>query len=67
MCVRYGVYGGVIMYWVKIRLDNGNEVHFTEQSILRAAARVEDYREHMLWCDIQLIKEEGKDGDQESS
>lgn len=49
-------------YWVKIRLDNGSEVHFTESSILRAAARVEDYREHMVWCDIQQIKEEGEDG-----
>jgi hypothetical protein len=50
------------MYWVKIRLDNGSEVHYTESSILRAAARVEDYREHMVFCDIQLIKEEGEDG-----
>jgi hypothetical protein len=55
------------MYWVKIRLDNGSEVHYTESPILRAAARVEEYREHMVFCDIQLIKEEGKDGDQESS
>lgn len=49
------------MYWVKIRLDNGSEVCFPEQSILRAAARVEDYREHMVFCDIRLIREEGED------
>jgi len=50
------------MYLVKIRLDNGSEVQYSESSILRAAARVEDYREHMVFCDIQLIKEDGKDG-----
>lgn len=55
------------MYRVTIRLDDGRDVYYTETSIIRAAARVEEYHENMLWCDIQQIREEGKDGDQKSS
>ena len=55
------------MYRVTIRLEDGRDVYYTETSIIRAAARVEEYHEKMLWCDIQQIREEGKDGDQKSS
>jgi hypothetical protein len=55
------------MYLVTIQFEHGCKLEFVETTILRAAARVEGYREHMMFCDIQLIKEDGKDGDQESS
>lgn len=45
------------MYKVTIRLENGNEVQFVEQSILRAAVRVEEYHDNMLFCDIQQMEE----------
>lgn len=47
------------MYRVTIRLEDGREVYYTETSILRAAARVEEYHEKMLFCDIQQIREDG--------
>lgn len=50
------------MYRVTIRLDDGRDVYYTETSIIRAAARVEEYHEKMLWCDIQQIREEGDNG-----
>lgn len=45
------------MYQVTIRLDDGRDVYYTETSILRAAARVEEYHDKMVWCDIQQMKE----------
>lgn len=45
------------MYRVTIRLDDGRDVYYTETSIIRAAARVEEYHDNMLWCDIQQVKE----------
>lgn len=47
------------MYRVTIQLEHGCKVEFVETSILRAAVRVENYREHMVSCDIQQIEEEG--------
>lgn len=47
------------MYRVTIQLEHGCKVEFVESSILRAAARVENYREHMVSCDIQQIEEGG--------
>lgn len=44
------------MYRVTIQLEHGCKVELVEPSILRAAARVEDYREHMVFCDIQRIE-----------
>lgn len=56
------------MYRVTIQLEHGCKVEFVETTILRAAARVEDYREHMVFYDIQRIEGgEGANGDQESS
>lgn len=50
------------MYRVTIQLVHGCKVEFAETTILRAAARVENYREHMVSCDIQQIEEEGDNG-----
>ena len=50
------------MYRVTIRLEDGRDVYYTETSIIRAAARVEEYYDNMLWCDIQQIREEGDNG-----
>lgn len=43
------------MYRVTIRLEDGREVYYTETSIIRAAARVEEYHNDMVWCDIQQM------------
>lgn len=53
------------MYQVTIRLENGCEVHYTESSIIRAAARVEEYHDKMLFCDIQQMGE-GEDNSKRS-
>jgi hypothetical protein len=50
------------MYKVTIRLEDGRDVYYTETSIIRAAARVEEYHDTMLWCDIQQIREDGDNG-----
>ena len=44
------------MYRVTIQLEHGCKVEFVEPSILRAAARVEEYHDKMLFCDIQQIE-----------
>ena len=53
------------MYRVTIRLDDGREVYYVESSIIRAAARVEEYHDKMLFCDIQQM-EEGEDNSKRS-
>lgn len=55
------------MYRVTIQLEHGCKVEFVESSIIRAAAKVEEYHGKMLWCDIQQIREEDDNGNQESS
>lgn len=44
------------MYRVTIQLEHGCKVEFVETSIIRAAAKVEEYHGRMLWCDIQQIE-----------
>ncbi len=44
------------MYRVTIQLEHGCKVEFVEPSILRAAAKVEEYHDKMLFCDIQQIE-----------
>lgn len=48
------------MYRVTIQLEHGCKVEFVEPSILRAAVRVEEYHDKMVWCDIHQM-EEGED------
>lgn len=55
------------MYRVTIRLEDGHEVYYTETSIIRAAARVEEYHNDMVWCDIQQMDRREDNGDQKSS
>jgi len=45
------------MYRVTIQLEHGCKVEFVEPSILRAAVRVEEYHDNMLFCDIHQMEE----------
>lgn len=44
------------MYKVTIRLVDNTHLQFIEPSILRAAVRVEEYHDNMLFCDIQQME-----------
>ena len=50
------------MYRVTIQLEHGCKVEFVEPSILRAAVRVEEYHDKMVWCDIHQMEEGGDIG-----
>lgn len=47
------------MYKVTIRLVDNTQLQFIEPSILRAAVRVQEYHEKMLFCDIQQMEGSG--------
>lgn len=49
------------MYRVTITLEHGCKVEHVEPSFLRAAARVEEYREKMTGYEIRPLTEGGED------
>ena len=49
------------MYRVTITLEHGCRVEFVEPTFLRAAARVEEYRERMTGYNIEPFIEGGED------
>lgn len=53
------------MYKVTIRLIDNTHLQFIEPSILRAAVRVEEYHDNMLFCDIQQMEEGASIGGKE--